>query len=115
MTTIFERTETALGTLSPAVAFSLAPYESTAALPDQYVTHQLITGAPEEHADNVEVARSYLVQVTIWSRTGLVSIPNVDAAMLAAGFMKSNERQLPKDQQTGHYGLAKDYIYLENV
>lgn len=112
MTTIFERVETALGTLSPAVPFAMAPYEA-ATLPDLYIVHQLITGSPEQHADNAETARSYQVQVTMWSISGLASLPNVDAAMLAAGFKKSNERQLPKDQQSGHYGLAKDYVYLE--
>lgn len=114
MTTIFERMETALGTISPAVPFSLAPYKSASALPDQYMAHQLIVGSPEEHADNVETARSYLVQVTIWSKSGLVTLPNVDAAMLAAGFQKSNERQLPQDRESGHWGLAKDYIYSED-
>ena len=113
MTTIFERVETALGTISPAVPFSLAPYKSTTTFPDQYMTHQLIVGAPEEHADNAEVARSYLVQVTIWSKTGLVSVPDVNTAMLAAGFQKSNERQLPQDPESGHWGLAKDFVYLE--
>jgi len=114
MTTIFERVTTALNTLSPAVPFSLAPYKSTGVLPDQYLTYQLITGNPEQHADNAEVARLYLVQVTIWSKSGLVTLPNVDAALVAAGFQKSNERQLPQDQATGHYGLAKDYIYSES-
>lgn len=112
MTTIFECVETALGTLSPAVPFALAPYKSTAALPDQYITHQLITGAPEQHADDAETARAYTVQVSIFSKSGLASLPNVDAAMLAAGFIKNTERQLPQDQETGHYGLAVDYIYL---
>ncbi len=111
MTTIFERVETALGTITPAVPFAMAPYEGT--LPDQYVVHQLITSPAEEHADNVETARSYTVQVTIWSKSGLVAIPDVDTAMIAAGFFKSDERQLPKDPDSGHYGLAKDFVYLE--
>lgn len=114
MTTIFERVSTALGTISPAVAYSLAPYKSTT-LPDQYVTFQLINGSPEQHADDAETQRSYLVQVTIWSRSGLVSVPDVSAAMVAAGFQKSTERQLPQDRETGHYGLAKDFVYHEGV
>lgn len=113
MTTIFERVETALGTISPAVPFSMAPYKSASALPDQYMTHQLIVGTSEDHADNTETARSYLVQITIWSKTGLVSLPDVNTAMLAAGFQKSTERQLPQDRESGHWGLAKDYVYLE--
>lgn len=112
MTTIFERVETALDTLSPAVPFALAPYVGET-LPDTYIAYQLIDSPPEDHADNVEIARSYLVQVSIYSRAGLVSLPNVDAAMTAAGFTKGPMRQIPKDQTTGHHGLAKDYVFLE--
>lgn len=111
MTTIFERVDTALGTLDPAVPFSVAPFKHTTALPDQYIAYQLIAGTPEQHADNEETFRSYLVQVTIWSKSFL-SLPDVDAAMLAAGFKKSIERQLPQDEKTLHHGLAKDYVYF---
>lgn len=111
MTTIFERTETALGTISPAVPFAQAPYKGTP-LPDVYITHQLIVGVPEQSADDAETERSYTVQVSIFSRTGLVSLPDVDAAMTAAGFEKGPERQIPQDLQTGHYGLAKDYVFV---
>jgi hypothetical protein len=52
------------------------------------------------------------VQVSIWDTTGLVALPNVDTAMKNQGFQKANERQLAKDQQTGHFGIAKDYTYL---
>lgn len=111
MTTVFERVETALGTINPAVPFAMAPYEGT--LPDQYIVHQLLPSPAVEHADNSETARAYYVQVTIWSKTGLAVLPDVDTAMRNAGFQKGNERQLPKDQQSGHYGLAKDFVYLE--
>jgi hypothetical protein len=112
MTTVFERVQTALGTLSPPVAHSLAPYKSSAALPDQFVAYQLIDDSPEQHADDAETVRSYLIQVSIFSRTGLVSLPDVDTAMLAAGFVKGRERQLPQDPSTGHYGLAKEYTFV---
>lgn len=110
MTTIFEQVETALGTISPAVPFAMSPYEGT--LPDLYIVHQLITANPEQHADDAETERSYRVQITVFSRTGLASLPDVTTAMTAAGFVKSNERQLPKDPNTGHYGLATDYVYV---
>jgi hypothetical protein len=113
MTTIFERVKTALNTLSPAVPHALAPYKG-ATLPDTYIVYQLLPSTPEQHADNVETERSYIMQVTTWSKAGLINLPNVKAAMLAAGFHKSGERQLPQDQATGHYGLATDYMYLES-
>lgn len=112
MTTIFERVKTALDTLSPAIPFSLAPYKSAAALPDKFIAYQLIVGSPEQHADDAQTEWSDLVQVTIWSRTGLVSVPDVDTAMRAAGFKKRSERQLPQDQSTGHYGLAKEFVII---
>lgn len=110
MTTIFERVKSALATLSPAVPFALAPYKGT--LPDTYIVYQLINDTPEQEADNVETERSYTVQVTIWSKAGLVSLPDVDTVMTTAGFQKSSRRQLPQDMETTHYGLAKDYVYL---
>jgi Protein of unknown function (DUF3168). len=108
MSTIFERVDDALASISPAVNYAMAPYKGT--LPDQYVVYQMILGSPEQHADDAETERSYSVQVTIWSRSGLVSVPDIDTAMIAAGFKKSNERQLPQDPQTGHYGLAKEFV-----
>ena len=108
MSTIFERVDDARAAISPAVDYAMAPYKGT--LPDQFVTYQLIDGSPEQHADDAETERAYLVQVSIWSKTGLASIPNVDTAMLAAGFKKRSERQLPQDQNTGHYGLAKEFV-----
>jgi hypothetical protein len=112
MTTILERVKSAMDTLSPAVPHALAPYEG-ATLPDLYIVYQLLPSPPAAHADNVEIARAYYVQVSIYNRTGLVSLPDVDTAMIAAGFQKGSLRQLPKDQTTGHHGMAKDYVYLE--
>jgi len=114
MTTIFERVKDALATLSPAVPNSLAPYISTT-LPSTYIVYQLIDGSPTQHADDAETERDSLVQVTIWDRTGLVTLPNVGGVMTTAGFMKGRERQLPKDPKTGHYGLAIEFTYLQGV
>jgi hypothetical protein len=115
MPTIFERVSSALATIAPAVPYAMAPYKSTGDLPAQYLAYELIDSLPDEHADNAETARSYVVQVTIWSAGGLVTIPDVDAAMVTAGFAKSSWRQLPQDPESGHYGLAKDFVYLESL
>lgn len=115
MLTIFERVTTALNTLSPSVPFALAPYASTGSLPDLYLAYQLIDGNAAQHADNLETQRSYLVQISIFSVSGLVGLPDVNSVMLAAGFEKSTERQIPKDPQSGHFGLAKDFTYIEDI
>jgi hypothetical protein len=112
---IFERVKNALDTLSPAVPHALAPYKASGNLPDLFIVYQLITSPAEQSADNNETARSYLVQVTIWSRSGLASLPDVTTAMRAAGFQAGAFRQLPQDPETGHYGLAKEFVYLEGV
>jgi hypothetical protein len=115
VTTIYERTATALGTLSPAIPYALGQYITAtgADLPDTFIVFTLVDGSPEQHADDAEWYRTYRVQVSIYSRSGLVSLPDVNTAMLAAGFTKGPERQLPYDQESKHFGLAKDFFYLE--
>jgi hypothetical protein len=113
MTDIFTRTSAALETLSPAVPFAQAPFlDDDTELPDVFIAYQLITGVAEQHADDAETERTSTMQVSIFDRSGLSSLPDVDSAMLAAGFMKSVERQLPKDQKTGHYGISKEFVTL---
>lgn len=115
MTTIFERTATALSSLSPVIPYALGQYLTAngADLPATFIVYQEISGTPEQHADDVETHRTYRIQVSIFSRGGLVSLPDVDTAMLAAGFTKGPERQLPYDKETRHFGLAKDYFRLD--
>lgn len=114
MTTIFEHVETALSALSPAIPHALSVYKTAngADLPDTFIAYTVVAGDAAQHADDAETLRSYRVQVSIHARAGLVSLPNVDAAMLAQGFNKGPERQLPYDQETRHFGLAKDYYRL---
>ena len=110
MTTVFEQVEDALDTLS--IPYGMDTYLSSAELPNQYMAYSLIDGVPSQHADDAETQRTYRVQVSIYDRNGLANLPDVDTAMLAAGFTKGPERQLPRDNESGHYGLAKDYFKL---
>ena len=111
MPNIFEITNTALAAISPPVTFAMDELIGT--LPDTYIVYTLIDGVPEDHADNVEIARTYRIQVSIMNKDGLASLPNVDTPMLAAGFVLGPERELPKDSTTSHYGLAKDYFFTK--
>lgn len=117
MTTVFDRVATALATLSPAIPYALDVYLKSDAgdLPATFITYSLITGEPVQSANNVETLREYVVQVSIFSTSGLSSLPSVSTAMLAAGFVKGSERQLPRDAETRHFGLAIDYHYLEDL
>ena len=110
MTDIFETTKAALDTLS--VPYGMGTYLCDGDLPVQYMTYTLVDGVPTQHADDAETHRTYRVQVSLFDRNGLADLPDVDAAMLAAGFTKGPERQLPRDPESGHYCLAKDYFSL---
>jgi hypothetical protein len=106
MTTVFSVTATALATLG-------VPYaENTfrGDLPDVYLVYQLISSPADQHADDEETLRSFRIQVSGYSKTGLAALPNIDSAMKAAGFMKATMRELPFDPDTGHFGLTQDYI-----
>jgi hypothetical protein len=115
MTTIFERTETALNTLTTITNAMDRLLTASGDLPDIYLVYSLVSSAPVMHHNNIESGRNYVVQVSIFSRAGLVTLPNVDAAMLAAGFRRGDERALPRDEQSGHYHLAKDFNYFEET
>lgn len=115
MTTIFERTADALDTLSPAIPYALGQYltASNADLPDTFIVYTEVDAVPQQHADNAETHRTYRIQISIYSRSGLAALPDVDSALTAAGFNRGPERQLPYDKETRHFGLAKDYFYCE--
>ncbi len=114
MTTIFERTASALAGLGvPAAANRYLPASSEKELPNRFIVYQLISSPPEQHADNVEKARSYRMQVTIWDRNGLTSLPDIPGAMVAAGFTRGPYRELPYVESTRHFGLAFDFLYFE--
>jgi len=111
--TIFAIVDEALGTLDDVpYAEDIYLLETGETLPDLFLVSTLVSGVPEQHADDDETARSYRVQISVYSRSGLVGLPDVDGAMKTAGFVKGAERELPYDQETGHFGLALDYIYL---
>jgi len=110
MTTIFERTASALATVSPAIQYAVAPYKGS--LPSAFVTYQLLPSPAAQHADDLETERAYQMQLNFWDQAGIPSSDSVDAAMIAAGFVKGDMRQLPQDPNTHHYGLAVEYIYV---
>ena len=115
-TTIWERVKTALDTLATVPAAAGVYISATPeALPDLYIVYFLVVSVPELHADNAEQLRTETVQVTVFSRSGLAGLPDVDTAMTAAGFTRGPIRELPYNQLTRHYGLAYEYHYLEGA
>lgn len=112
--TIWEITKVTLEGLGLETAANAMLRDTAALLPDTYLVYQMISSPPAQHADGVEKLRWYRVQVTGYSRDGLASLPDVAAAMVAAGFTKSVFRELPYNELTGHYGYAMEYIWLED-
>lgn len=111
--TIWERVKTALTGLGLPMAANNYLAESGDALPDVFLVYFLVSSPPEQSADDAETLRSYRMQVSAYSRSGLAGLPNIDGAMVAAGFGRGPQHELPFNQLTGHYGLALEYVYLE--
>lgn len=109
-TSVLERTATALATLG--VPYGAGRYlpASGAELPDLFITYTLVTEMPAQHADDDEVIRFTRVQVSIFKKSGLTALPNVEGAMKTAGFKYSRSQVLPFDQQTRHFGLALEFV-----
>lgn len=116
MSSIWEITEDALDGLGLPLAANTMIVATGAELPDAFLVFQVISNPPRLHADNLEELRSYRMQVSVYSRTGMATIPaQVETAMLAAGFTRLEGREIPYNQQTRHFGHAMDFNYLEQL
>ena len=113
MMDIWSTTRTALTGLGLPMAANQYLAATGAELPDAFLIYQMISDPARQHADNAETLRSYRVQVTYYSRSGLSSLPNIEGAMIAAGFTRLAGRELPFNQDTKHYALAIDFNYLD--
>lgn len=112
---IWEITEDALDGLGLPLAANTMILASGAEHPEQYLVYQMISNPSELHADDIELLRSYRMQVSVYSRTGLAALPaQVKTAMIAAGFTWIEGRELPYNPQTRHFGLAMDFNFLED-
>ncbi len=110
---IWSQVNVALIGLGLPMAANVYRAANGAELPDLYLVYFLVSSPPEQHADDVEKLRSYRMQVSIYSRNGLEGLPDVDTAMVGAGFTRGPITEIPFNQVTGHYGLALEYIFLE--
>ncbi len=111
--TIWERVKTALTSLGVPMAANQYVVTSGASLPDLFLVYSLVSNPPVQHADNAEVMQMYRVQVSCFSRNGLISLPDIKGAMVAAGFIRAGANEIPFDQESSHYGLALDFVYQE--
>ena len=114
MATVWELTKTALTALGvPMAANTYQAVSGVDNLPDLYLVYFAVSAAPRQHAEDAETLRTWRVQVSVYNRAGLTSLPDVKGQMVAAGFTRGPARELAYDIVTRHYGLALDFFYLE--
>jgi hypothetical protein len=113
---IYQMTYAALTGLGvPLSASQHLPATADGGLPDLYITYMMVDLTPAQHADNKEISRDELVQVSIRSRSGLSGLPDVIGAMISVGFMFAGGRELDFDSESAHYGIAFDFEYLRDL
>jgi hypothetical protein len=117
MSTIFDLVVGALNSLNPPVPFAYGQLliQDGSDFPDTFIVYIRVSASGYQYADNEETERYYRIQVSTFSRAGVVNLPDVESAMLAAGFVHLSTRDLPYDEITRHYGTATDYVYYLEV
>jgi hypothetical protein len=113
MIDIWTVTRTALSGLGLPTAANQLIVATGADRPDAYLVYQQISDPAAQHADDRETIRRYRMQVTYYGRTGLAGMPNIEGAMIAAGFTRLAGRELPYNAETRHFGFAFDFNYLD--
>ncbi len=111
MIDVWELTRLALVGLGWPLAANRYVTANSAALPAQYLVYQLISSQGEQYADNAEKQRSYLMQVTAYSRSSFTTLPDIAGAMTAAGWMPGSIRSIPYNPDTGHHGLVMEFVF----
>lgn len=84
-------------------------------LPETFITYQVIYISNRSHADNQPTCGITRVQVNLYSRDPTIkqgADRAIKAAMLPAGFLYVDGRDLPLSADTGHYGFTCDYRFF---
>jgi len=110
---LWERVEAALQPLGVPFAADQYLVESGDDLPDLYLVFFLVSSPALQHAEDRETMRTNRVQVSIYNRSGLVNLPDVDGAMTAAGFQRGPRNRIPYNPATRHFGLALEFVEIE--
>ncbi|MEN6522842.1 MAG: hypothetical protein ABFD14_03870 [Anaerolineaceae bacterium] len=116
--TIWERVAASLSSLQIPVSEGINLQATSANPPTEkpaaFAVYSLISSPPEQFADNAETMRSYRVQVSYYSRSGLVGMPDIKTLMTTAGFMPGPITEIPYDPSDGYFGLALEYVFVES-
>jgi len=89
---------------------------STAQLPDTYITYFLVDDPAKGHSDNKETSHSPRIQVSLFYRdiSKVKTVPDqIEAAFMAANFMRVEAGRIPYQEDTQHYGWRCDFRFYE--
>ena len=84
---------------------------STTQLPDTYIVYFLVDDPGKGWADNAETSHVPRIQVSLFYRdlSTVLTIPDqIEAAFIAANFMRVGAGRIPYSDETGHYGWRCD-------
>ena len=112
-TTIWERVNAALSGLAKPMAAGYYAVATNAELPDEYLVYLEVSAFQQQAADDEETSRLHHVQISYFNRAGLAGMPAIAAALVAAGFTRGPERDLPYEPDTRHFSHALEFYYLE--
>jgi len=89
---------------------------ATSQLPDTYITYFLVDDTPKGHSDNKETSHSSRIQVSLFYRdlSKALTVPDqIEAAFMAANFMRVGPGRIPYQEDTQHYGWRCDFRFYE--
>lgn len=91
-------------------------FKTNETLPETFITYQIILSTDNAHYDNAPASTTTRIQLALYSKKPAIK-QNADnlfrSVMLPAGFLRISGRDLPFNQNTGHYGYTSDYNYYE--
>ncbi|MEA4919382.1 MAG: hypothetical protein VB078_00440 [Clostridiaceae bacterium] len=88
----------------------------TAQLPDTYITYFLVVDNDKAWANNAGTSHVSRIQVSLFYRNNNIiqTVPDqIEAAFIAANFMRGDAGRIPHQNDTGHYGWRRDFRYYE--
>lgn len=97
--------------------FKFERYQGTALqLPDTYIVYFLVDDPGKTWANGFETSHVPRIQVSLFYRDNKVAltIPDqIEAAFMAANFMRVGSGRIPFQEETKHYGWRFDFRYYE--
>ena len=85
-------------------------------LPNTYIVYFMVDDPPGGHSDNVETSHAPRLQVGLYSRdkSTFLTVPEqIEAAFMAANFLRVGSGDIPYQTDTGHYGWRCDFRFYE--